>query len=284
MNNQDLPLIPPWDLNNIVSKNQSTPDSTRMLKSHSDTVSYTKDLHEEWYQGRGVYGGVIAALLMNATHSLADDWTPRTLTVHFCAPAKAGTCQVHASVIQSGKKVKHVQGTIIGKEGVIATALATFARSRECHYTYPATKAPTAPVPEDVLELPINAPMMPSFCQFLSYRFCLHGIPYSGSDIPALGGWSDFRSEYQQDHAYFCALLDAWAPAVFSSLTEFTVAATVNLTYHFLQSDLSQLQGPFLFSGEVTSMSEGYAEEQDFLWDRHGVPIATARQLVALGK
>jgi hypothetical protein len=66
MNNQDLPLIPPWDLNNVLSRDQSMPNSISILKSQNHTVSYIKDLHEEWYQGRGVYGG-------NATQSLADN-------------------------------------------------------------------------------------------------------------------------------------------------------------------------------------------------------------------
>ena len=70
----------------------------------------------------------------------------------------------------------------------------------------------------------------------------------------------------------------------FPSLKAPIPAASVELTYHFLQTDLSILHRPFIYKGLVQFAQDGYAEERDFIWDSNGTPIASARQWVALGK
>jgi acyl-CoA thioesterase len=62
------------------------------------------------------------------------------------------------------------------------------------------------------------------------------------------------------------------------------MAASLDFSYHFLitPEELGSLERPFLYRGEVLHVSEGYLEERDWLWDRSGRLIATARQLIAM--
>jgi acyl-CoA thioesterase len=256
---------------------------TRTDQSSSSLILEGR-LGREWYQGRGVYGGIIAALFMEAMIPLAASRPPRTLTLHFCAPAVEGKGRISVRLESKRKSVSHLRATLEGESGLIATASATFALPRTCQWTHLAAPPPSMPDRETVPEVPLGFPLMPDYCQFLSYRFCLGDPPYSQSDSPLVGGWFDFRQKYPLNFSLIAALLDAWPPACFPSLKAPIPAASVDLTYHFLTTDLSTLQRPFIYKGSVQSASDGYAEERDFLWDAQGTPIASARQWVALGK
>ena len=269
---------------NPSSSVEVAPWKWKCIEQSSSSLLLEGNFSSDWYQGRGVYGGVIAALFMEAMIPLADARSPRTLTIHFCAPAVLGSASLSAQVESKRKSVSHLRAKLIGKGGLIATASATFALPRTCQWSYPAEPVPSLPPQETIAEVPANFPLMPDYCRYLSYRFCLGDPPYSQSKTPLVGGWFDFRENYPINFPLIAALLDAWPPACFPSLNAPIPAASVDLTYHFLTSDLSRIERPFIYKGCVQSASDGYAEERDFLWDAHGVPIASARQWVALGK
>lgn len=259
-------------------------------------AAFEGELTEDWYQGRGVFGGVQAALLLRAMEALIEQQSPgrppRTLTVRCLAPATAGRARVEAQVDRAGGRVTHLSATLrrapteggADPEGdLIATATATFALPRESALTHPAEPAPPAPPPEEVREVPVDMPLMPRFTRHLSFRFCLGSPPYARAVTPELGGWFDLRAPTPLDFPTLAALLDAWPPAHFASLRSPMTAASVEFSYHFLVSDLLVVERPFLFLGRSLSVVDGYSEERGWLWDRGGRAVAVARQLVALG-
>ena len=246
--------------------------------------------NRSWYQGRGVYGGLSAALALEMMSRLEPERAPRSLTLFCCAPALSGATSVEATLERRGGRVSHLSARIYNEsEGedsrsVVAFAGASFGTPRGLDFSTPAISPPEAPPPEDVPEVPIDLPMMPAFCQHFVYRFCLDGLPYSGHSIPALGGWCDLRAPGPITYPLIAALLDAWPPAVFAALRGPSVGASLDFSYHFLVTpeQLGELERPFLYRGEVSHASEGYLEERDWLWDRRGVLVATARQLIAV--
>jgi acyl-CoA thioesterase len=252
---------------------------------HHTSTSHTRqgDFDKSWYQGRGVFGGILASLILDTMIAIEPNRTPRTFTLHCCAPALIGAGEVRADIERRGKRVTHLTGRLTGVNGVIAFATATFAAPRHVDLTLPAESAPEVPSPEGVSELPLDTPMMPDFCRHFSYRFCIGGHHFQGLKTPVMGGWCDFRSPYEVSAPMVATLLDAWAPACFVSLKAPTPAASVDFSYHFLTSEWSTLERPFLYRGEVHSLADGYAEERDHLWDAKGRPVAVARQLIALG-
>ncbi len=258
-------------------------------------------LTRDWYQGRGVFGGVQAAALLDAMARLSDRLhpgrPPRTLTVRCLAPATEGAARVVARVDRAGGKVLHLSATLrrVAQQGegegegegeLIAAATATFGLARESGLTHPAEPAPPAPPPEEVREVPPGLPLMPRFTQHLSFRFCLGAPPYARAATPELGGWCDLRAPHNTrplDFPTLALLLDAWPPAHFASLSAPMAAASVEFSYHFLVTDPAALERPLLFKARSMSAVDGYSEERGWLWDRAGRPVAVARQLVALG-
>ena len=167
---------------------------------------------------------------------------------------------------------------------VLAFASASFGAPRRFTEERVAEQAPTVSPVESVMELPLNTPMMPPFCQHFRYRFCWDALPYTRQADAFIGGWCELRNPLLISYPYIAAILDAWAPALFPTLKAPMRAASVDFSYHFLctPEQLSKLTTPFLYRGEVLSLYQGYAEERNWLWDATGIPVATARQLYAI--
>lgn len=238
---------------------------------------------QSWYQGRGVYGGVLAALGMRAMQLIEPERSPRSFTLHCLNPAQIGKGMVKAELISRGGRVSHLRALLWAGDTVIGHATATFATARKSGLTQTPEAPPQVPVPQDVPEFPAHIPMVPEFTRQLSYRYCLGSLPYAHAPEAILGGWCDFRAGFPIDFPMISALLDIWPPAMFACLKSPIPAASVDFSYHFLCPDLSTIKRPFLYQGKVLSIVDGYAEERNWLWDAEGTAIAVARQLVALG-
>lgn len=253
------------------------------------------DLDETWYQGKGVYGGVTAALTLDAMLHLVDDQrSPRSLSVRCFAPVPAGLIRVVAQVDHRGRRVSYHSARVYSREvesteghgRLVASATASFGSSRGHDRDLKEIKSfPSAPQPPNVSETPFISGLMPDFCQHLSYRYCLGGAPYSGAEEASLGGWCDMKHPAELSYLLIAALLDAWAPSELTRITRPMRAASIEFNYQFLlgSQELSMLKRPFLYLAEGTSVNEGYLSEDNWLWDCQGRPIASSRQLIALG-
>lgn len=254
----------------------------------SGEIELHGELDQSWYQGRGVFGGITAAAILKSMLCLESDRSPRSLTVQCVAPAVAGPAKVMTRREHEGKRVSHLSSRLYcghhDQEKLVALAYASFGSFRSAEHELEPQAPPSLPDPNKVPEAPF-LPSMPAFCQHVSYRYCLGGFPYSGHAEPKLGGWCDLKDAGPVSLPYLAALLDAWAPALLPTLQQPMRAASIDFSYHFYvkPSEVEQLQRPFMYVGEVISIVDGYAEERDLLWDASGRPVASSRQLIALG-
>jgi acyl-CoA thioesterase len=257
-------------------------------------LHYAGTFSKDWYQGKGVFGGIVAAAFMHATcdalvkHEV--NRKPRTMTVHFMAAPQAIETELLLKVEKTGRLVSFVSARMLQNRETVALATITLGHARDKdHHTkaeviyLPPRKAPQYPDPKLVFEVPQDMPLMPTYCKYLSYRFCAGDAPYSKSTNPITGGYSQFRENYRLGYAHLCAMLDTWPPAFFACLSKPSAAATVDLTYHFYTQEPELCDPPFLYHGEILGMMDGYADEKGFLWDFQGRALASARQLIALG-
>lgn len=255
---------------------------------------FTTTIDPRWAQGRGAWGGLLAAGMLRAMAMVLADRSlsaaamghrPRTLHVSFCAPAKVGPLQTEVIVERVGATVATLSARACQEGKLVTLATATFALP-------PSKPMATAhwhdaPAPEverpDALEpLPLDVPLMPTFTQFFEYRFCIGEPPYSGSTAPArTGGWIRLREPSPIDAFVVAALLDTYPPAVLPRLDEFRPSASVNLTmdFHALPSSLSA-DAQLLLAGTSRIGDGGITDEQQDLWSEDGVLIASCRQLV----
>lgn len=247
----------------------------------------------EWVQGRGVYGGVVSAAVVNAVHQVADPRRRlRAMSLSFCAPAKPGNATIVTRVVREGALVSTFGAEVVGDDGgVIATAILTCAAPRSVpddvkrQGSIARVTMPSCPSPSELAPIPVDLPLMPTFARQLEFRFAV-GDPPGSMGASHVGAWLRFREPGLTvvDAAMAVALLDALPPALLSALPALRPAASVEWHVQFF-TDLPRplaLGEDVLVTAETRVAHDGYAEELDQLWSTDGRLLAQAHQTIAL--
>lgn len=241
-----------------------------------------------WAQGRGAYGGLVAAILARAIEADAPSGQALvTITAVFCAPATEGPARVRVEAVRSGRNVSTLRASLVrdeaGSEIVLATALATTARPREAALAHRGLVMPEVPPADGLADGP-DEHYIPPFARRFSFRQCVGPRPFSGGSEARVGGWCRLEEEsVTLDAALACAILDAWPPAAVGLSPAWCPVASIELTYHFLAPLPRALGKAWVFyDARSTHVAGGMADEQATLYLASGEPIATSRQLIAL--
>lgn len=237
----------------------------------------------EWAQGRGAYGGLVAAILARAlSEELAGGQSLVTLTAALAAPASAGPARVTTEIVRAGRNVSTLRASLERDGSVIATALATAARGRDEAWRHDALAMPEVAPPEEVADGP-REHYIPAFARFFEFRQCLGPVPFSGAREARVGGWCRLREdpagEGPIDSALACALLDAWPPAAVALSPAWCPVASIEIRYDFFATGPP---GWALFDAQAHHVGGGLADESATLWSRDGRVVATACQRIAI--
>ena len=235
---------------------------------------------EDWFGLRGPHGGFLAAVLLRAMELEVGDpgRHPRSLTVHFPAPAAVGDVDIEVREERRGGRLSTVSARMTQEGGVMALALAALSAGREGPDIQDIAM-PEVPPPEAVEAIEQR---MRGFARHFDYRYALGGAPFSGQERAESGGWMRFVEPAPIDAAAVACLADAWMPAVFPRLAERVVAPTIDLTVHFRDEFPVAGLGPgdFVFGRFWSNrMERGFWEEDGELWTRDGRLLAQSRQL-----
>jgi acyl-CoA thioesterase len=241
-----------------------------------------------WHQGRGAFGGLLAAMMLAAMAEDLDDAEriPRSLTVHFCGPA-SGAVALRTEIVRVGSRVAHATARISNDKGVTTIASASFCKDRPradgdryVHASMPAVEAA-----EKVPELrPASVPGIAEFFQHVDARFCGPIKPFSSAKEARIAAWVRLREPALLDAPLAALLLDSLPPAIVATASMPRPLASVDFTIHFF----SRFGGdaPMDEHQLVTIASrwaaDGYTEELRELWSPRGELLAQCRQLIAL--
>lgn len=239
-----------------------------------------------WLQGRGAFGGLVAAWLVRAMEAeLADPERPlRALTCELCAPAKPGPAEVHVRALRVGMNVTYLEAQLLRRDRVVARATGVFGRAGSPVADHAPASGPRVPAPGDVP--PWTPPLtLPTYCQHVGHARCIGAEVLSGPTAEALiGGWTWFRAPTPDDAASRVALLDAWPPAMFVRLTAPRAVGTISLSCHLVGLPGSAVPAgtPLLVTARAEVTHEGYSEERGELWSPSGQLLGTSHQVVAV--
>lgn len=261
-------------------------DADTALK-RTGTGAFEGQIIPSWSVGRGPNGGFIAALLLRALLLTENDPArePRSLTIHYLAPAEDGPVHISTTVERSGRSLTTLSARMLQGERLIALALAAFAVPREAQSLSELTMPAVPPLEASIL-VPPDAPL-PTFTANYTYRWAVGDPPFSGSPHSRLGGWMRLAEPRRADAILVAAFLDGWIPAIFPRLTQPTQAAvpTVDLTIHF-RTRLPLLDATpddyYLAIFTAPHASNGSFVEDGELWSRNGILIAQSRQLALM--
>ena len=244
---------------------------------------------ETWYQGRTIFGGLVAAVLARASTEAVDDPTrmPRSLTVQYAAPVVHGPVVAKAEVVRAGKHVTQTAARLEQDGRAVALALASFGAPRTHVLDVRPSGAPPVPRFDELVAMPKNVPGAPTFTQHVDLRFAMGSLPFSGAKTPEIGGWCRLRRPAPHLET-LCALLDAWPTPALSMLSRPSPAATIDSTVHFLaelplrSESTEPYEGPYLFHCVSPTIEHGYGEHLGELWTDEGRLVGRVRQMAAV--
>ena len=164
---------------------QITPQATGLYQAH-----FTSD----WYQGRGVYGGIQLGLMLKAADHFIDnaEFAPRSMTCHYCEPATEGPVDIRVQMIRPGKTISHLQVSIEREGQIISSSLMSWGRDRPMESVHTPDDNRTLKPREDIFKVP-HVDRMPVFCKYVQFYLETFNPPYLGSSDPNIKGYCGFK-------------------------------------------------------------------------------------------
>jgi len=246
----------------------------------------TSTIDASWYQGRGAFGGVLAALLVRAMErAVADDARGlRSLTVHFCGPATEGPVSVTSEIVRAGSRVTHATARIMRSGETLTFATASFCRERP-GASYALASMPDVPPATGLGDFPRGVPGVPVFLQHLDLRLTGDTFPFSGANTPAFSAWVRLREPAPVDAAVAALLLDSLPPGISTTFDAPRPIASVDFRVQLfapLPASASSPEDFHLVTVRSRWADGGYTEELRELWSPAGVLLAHCQQLIAI--
>ncbi|PJG42479.1 acyl-CoA thioesterase [Acinetobacter tandoii] len=246
------------------------------------------DIPEGWLQGRTIYGGVVAGLMMQKVLLSIADPTKRLLSasVTFVGPVQQGAARITAEILRQGKSVTTVEVRLWQDDAVQSILIASFgtARSSEIHVRQERA-APNYLPPEHLSGMQKHADFPQCYQQF-DVRWAEGAVPCTASTQSDFGGWCRFEPEKHQDRAFGVAdlmtLFDIWPPGVLPLFKNLAPASSLTWHVTYVNPLQQNLHDWFKYKVFTDYAAEGYATEYAHLWDAENRLIAISRQTVTV--
>lgn len=245
-------------------------------------------LPDEWKQGRTAYGGLTAALLLNAIQNSYDDLPPmRSMQITFVGPA-TGTLKFSHTLLRRGKNTCIIEGRIDGDDGVGITGTFIFANRRGFTQTVPPTKLDNVIAPEDSLEF-LSTGAGPIFIEHFDMLFCRGDRPFGDNPTSQTRFqlWMRHRdTQAQSGIVPLIALADSPPPALVTRYPARVPLSSMNWhinMHNDLQDDTPETQdGWWLIDVDCTYAADGYTSQMMNIYNRAGEQVLEATQYLAI--
>ncbi len=236
---------------------------------------------ENWMQGRTAYGGLTAALCLEAALPLAPDLPVRAVQVAFVGPV-SGEVTCTPLLLRRGRNTAFITVRMTGQEGILAEAILTLGASRPSSLLLMDMPAPDVPDP-GALPAYFRNNQGPAFA--MNFEMLLAGglPPMSGADRGDVTIWMRQRDESARtDAVCLMALADAPPPAAMSMFTTPKKISSMTWMAEFLTSSIATEEGWFLARHVAQSAVDGYSSQEMRLWNSRRQPVMISRQTIAI--
>jgi acyl-CoA thioesterase len=243
---------------------------------------WTAHASEDWLQGRSLFGGLQAALLLKAMRGLVPQGGPlRTLQLTFLSPVPAGPVRARAQVLRAGKNATHVEGRLLDGEQTLCLAVGIFGAARQSVVSV----VPQQPPVESAkpLQLPFVPGLTPNFHHHFAIRWLSGGLMFSGSSLAENVLELDMRDSAPTSEEHVLAIADVVPPVALSMLKAPVPGSSMTWMLEMLHDRLAELplQG-WRMDAQVVAAVDGYTSQAGLLWGPGGVPVAVSRQSMVI--
>ena len=243
--------------------------------------SWAVNIPEGWMQGRTTYGGLSAALCLQAVLNDNPALPPlRSAQINFIGPA-GGNVTINSKVLRRGKSVAYVSAEIMGEQGIATHAVFCFGTSRTSRINADFSSAPTVPAIENSEDLFKLRPG-PVFSQNFDCLLAQGDPPMSGSEKTEFYLWARHKDKQANDLVAVLSIADMPPPAVLPMFEEFAPISTMTWMLNFLVETPQTKDGWWLMNSAADHAHNGYSSQDMNVWNSSGDLVITGRQNIAL--
>lgn len=259
-----------------------TPFSALTAAMHEDGGTHLISVPQDWLQGRTAYGGLSAALTLEAIYR-SEETLPPLRSAQFCFIGPAtGELRVSNSVLRKGKSTVVVGASLDGESGIAVRSTLCFGTGRASAHNYNVFEMPVVPAPESCPSY-YTFPNLPNFMSHFDGRLVHGERPGTGSDVPEMTVWvKHLDSGEGLDVVRLLALADALPPSSLIMSSVPTVISTMTWSIDMLSAEPRSPSGWWLVRCEADTSQNGYSVQRTTIWNPDGEPILVATQNVAI--
>jgi Thioesterase-like superfamily len=259
-----------------------TPFSSLLRDLSVGEGGLTVQLPQDWLQGRTAYGGISAALCLEAGLGCMAALPPlRSAQFAFIGPA-AGQLRLRPSILRQGRSSIFVGVDLEGEAGLATRALFCFGAHRDSTLDYVSAAAPLVQGWDDCPPYfqPTGAP---NFASHFDSRLADGARPRTPGSNPRMVVWMRHRDvEAQNTLTGLIALADALPPAAMVLFKGAAPISTMTWSVDMLTDSPLSETGWWLMASTAETTRDGYSAQSMTLWDDHRRPVVAARQMVAI--
>ncbi|MEE4244581.1 MAG: thioesterase family protein [Kangiellaceae bacterium] len=239
-------------------------------------------IDNSWSQGRTVFGGLSASLLVHAMYNELTDQRPlRVVNINFIGPLFTDQeAVIEVEHLRDGKNVTHMMARFIQDGNVCVSAQACFAKERQSKVKVECNDRWSGKQASDGKTVPRIPKVTPKFIKHIDLCKLAGGWPFTGSKDSHITGWMKFRETPQQlSHAHIVALIDAWWPAILQMLRWPKPSSTLSWQLELLEPEHQLGAEEWLaYHTETIQAEHGYGHSEAKIYAADGTLIALSRQ------
>lgn len=235
----------------------------------------------DWMQGRTTYGGLSAALCLQAVQQQFPELPPlRAAQINFIGPA-GGEIEIEVNVLRQGRSVTYIMASAT-LDGQIAThAVFCFGASRESRLDADYTIAPNVPN-VDAAGPFFTAAGAPVFTQHFECKLASGGQPVTGSDEHEHHIWVRHKDTEATGIPAMLGIADMPPPAVLPMFSEPAPISSMTWSLNFLSDDFTVADNWWLIRTAAENARHGYSSQDMQIWNEAGELVISAQQSVAV--
>lgn len=232
-----------------------------------------------WLQGRTTYGGMSAALCLEAALRAFPDLPPlRSGQVSYIGPV-GGPARMEATILRRGKNMVFVNADLFSEAGLATRSVFAFGATREG--SVEASFIPPRDLPPPEQGFAPDRDRLPAFAKNFDMRYLTGGRPFSGSQDCDIHLGVRHVDEKAGGLVALVALADMPPPALFPMMPRPAPLSTATWSFNVV-GDVPEGPEWFLLQTRAETASDGYTSQDMFVWRRDGTPVLTGRQSVAI--
>lgn len=239
----------------------------------------TAAIPADWMQGRTGYGGLTAALALEAALRAQPDLPPlRSAQIGFIGPV-SNEIEVSVRLLRRGRTAAFIEAELSCAGQLGLKALFIFMTALDSAIDHAGGQAPAAPAPEDAV--PVRPHPDPTFfTRQLDYRYA---APKRDTREPDLLRWVRLAErENLHPMVELMAIGDALPPAAMALFDKPGPISSMSWMINILAAEPQTRDGWYLTRSTADHARHGSSSQLMQLWTTDGHPVAEGMQSVAI--